>query len=29
LPLQFVPFVVGGALIALFAIERLRGARGG
>ena len=27
--LNFVPFVVGGALIALFAIERLRGGRGG
>jgi TRAP-type C4-dicarboxylate transport system permease small subunit len=27
--LNFVPFVVGGALIALFAVERLRGARGG
>ena len=27
--LNFVPFVVGGALIALFAIERLRGGKGG
>ena len=27
--LNFLPFVVGGALMALFAIERLRGGRGG
>lgn len=27
--LNFVPFVVGGTLIALFAIERLRGGKGG
>ena len=26
---NFVPFVVGGTLIALFALERLRGRRGG
>jgi len=26
--LNFLPFVVGGALMALFAIERLRGGRG-
>ena len=26
--LSFVPFVVGGALIALFAVERLRGGKG-
>ena len=25
---NFVPFVIGGALIALFAVERLRGGRG-
>jgi TRAP-type C4-dicarboxylate transport system permease small subunit len=27
--LNFLPFVVGGALMALFALERLRGGRGG
>jgi TRAP-type C4-dicarboxylate transport system permease small subunit len=27
--LNFLPFVVGGALMALFAVERLRGGRGG
>ena len=27
--LNFLPFVVGGALMALFAIERLRGGKGG
>ena len=27
--LNFVPFVVGGTLIAVFAIERLRGGKGG
>lgn len=27
--LNFLPFVIGGALMALFAIERLRGGRGG
>jgi TRAP-type C4-dicarboxylate transport system permease small subunit len=27
--LNFAPFVAGGALIALFAVERLRGSRGG
>jgi TRAP-type C4-dicarboxylate transport system permease small subunit len=27
--LSFLPFVIGGALIALFALERLRGGNGG